>query len=160
ELESGAEPRSKEPALSAPLSFAQQRIWFLHQLEPGSHYNDHFDLRIRGPLVAQVLERAINEIVRRHQTLRSVFREADGKPQLEILPELQLQMPTIDLSHLPERDRLNQATKLAAEDCQKQFDLEPGPLFRVTLARMAADDHLLILTFDHIVVDGWSHGVF
>jgi natural product biosynthesis luciferase-like monooxygenase protein len=163
---------------SLPLSFAQQRIWFLHQLEPGPHYNDHFDLRIRGPLDPAALERAINEIIRRHQTLRSTFKDRDGRPQLVVLSELKIELPFIDLTNKTERTSSNapqspaesdnsdaaaalaEATRLAAEDCQKPFDLENGPLLRTKLVRMAQDDHLLILTFDHIAVDGWSHGVF
>ncbi len=142
------------------LSFAQQRIWFLHQLEPGSHYNDHFDLRLRGPLDVQILERAINEIVRRHDTLRSSFSEAEGEPVHSIASQLTVAIPVIDLNHLPTAEREQEAIRLAVENCQKPFDLERAPLFRASLLRLAAEDHLLILTFDHIIVDGWSHGVF
>jgi natural product biosynthesis luciferase-like monooxygenase protein len=144
----------------APLSFAQQRIWFLHQLEPGSHYNDHFDLRVRGPLNVQVLERAINEIVRRHDTLRSSFFDNDGEPVQTISKEATISLPITDVSDLPASKREQEAVRLAVEDCNRPFDLERAPLFRCSLVRLAPDDHLLILTFDHIIIDGWSHGVF
>lgn len=142
------------------LSFAQQRIWFLHQLEPGSHYNDHFDLRLRGPLDVQILERSINEIVRRHDTLRCSISEDEGAPVQSIAPNLALQLPLKDLSDLPAAEREQEALRLAAENCKQPFDLERAPLFRASLVRLAPEDHLLILTFDHIIVDGWSHGVF
>jgi natural product biosynthesis luciferase-like monooxygenase protein len=149
-----------ERADEMPLSFAQQRIWFLHQLEPGSHYNDHFDLRVRGSLNVQVLERAINEIVRRHDTLRSSFFDGDGEPVQTIAKALAVSLPITDLGHLPPSKREQEAVRLAVEDCNRPFDLERAPLFRASLVRLAPDDHLLILTFDHIIIDGWSHGVF
>ena len=149
-----------ERANETPLSFAQQRIWFLHQLEPGSHYNDHFDLRVRGPLKVEILERAINEIVRRHDTLRSSFSDGDGEPVQTIAKELVVTLPVTDVGHLPASRREQEAVRLAVEDCNRPFDLERAPLFRCSLVRLAPDDHLLILTFDHIIIDGWSHGVF
>jgi natural product biosynthesis luciferase-like monooxygenase protein len=147
-------------ANGAPLSFVQQRIWFLHQLEPGSHYNDHFDLRLRGPLDVPVLERAINEIVRRHDTLRFSISEVDGEPVQSIAAELRVSIPVTDVSRLPTEEREQEAVRLAVEDCKQPFDIERAPLFRASLVRLAPDDHLLILSFDHIIIDGWSHGVF
>ena len=143
-----------------PLSFAQQRIWFLHQLEPGSHYNDHFDLRLTGPVDMGILERAINEIIRRHDALRSTFLEGEVGPVLQILPEVRLSFKLTDLSGLPFETREKEAIKLAVHDCQQPFDLESGPLLRAGLVKLHDTDHLLVLTFDHIVIDGWSHGVF
>ncbi|HVV00094.1 MAG TPA: LLM class flavin-dependent oxidoreductase, partial [Verrucomicrobiae bacterium] len=143
-----------------PLSFAQQRIWFLHQLEPGSHYNDHFDLRLGGPLRIAEIERAINEIIRRHETLRSTFHKGEAGPVLRILPEVRLKLDVIDFSALPAEIREQQAIQAAVSDCQQPFDLETGPLLRASLVKLAGEDHLLVLTFDHIVIDGWSHGVF
>jgi natural product biosynthesis luciferase-like monooxygenase protein len=149
-----------ERANGAPLSFAQQRIWFLHKLEPGSHYNDHFDLRVRGPLNVQILERAISEIVERHDTLRTSFSESDGEPTQTIGSNLAVSLPVIDISHLPLAEREAEAARLAVENCKQPFELDRPPLFRCSLVRLAPEDHLLILTFDHIIVDGWSHGVF
>jgi natural product biosynthesis luciferase-like monooxygenase protein len=143
-----------------PLSFPQERIWFLHQLEPGSHYNDHFDLRITGPLNSGCLARAINEIVRRHHTLRSKFQERDGRPLLRIAPSEKISVPLVDLGGWPAAEQEREAVRVAVADCQKPFDLQVGPLMRATLARLNASDHLLCLTFDHIVMDGWSHSVF
>jgi natural product biosynthesis luciferase-like monooxygenase protein len=145
---------------SLPLSFAQHRIWFLHQLEPGSHYNDHFDLRLTGPVDVAALERAINEIIRRHETLRSTFTKGDSGPVLQILPELTIKLDVTDISSLPVQAQEQQAIHIAVRDCRQPFDLENGPLFRASLVRLAPEDHLLVLTFDHIVIDGWSHGVF
>ncbi|HSU54720.1 MAG TPA: MupA/Atu3671 family FMN-dependent luciferase-like monooxygenase, partial [Candidatus Dormibacteraeota bacterium] len=154
------QPIFSEDSRELPLSFAQERIWFLHQLEPGSHYNDHFDLRLTGPLDVPALERAFNEIVRRHQTLRSAFSKVDGRPVLGIAAELKLTLPLTDLSHVPLAQREDAAIRLAIENCRQEFDLEHGPLLRPRLIRLSEQDHLLALTFDHIIVDGWSHGVF
>ena len=108
----------------------------------------------------EVLERAINEVVRRHDALRSTFLKGDSGGVLNILPSAHIPLPATSLEHLPASERESAAIKLAVEDCQKSFDLETGPLVRASLARLAPEDQLLILTFDHIVIDGWSHGVF
>jgi natural product biosynthesis luciferase-like monooxygenase protein len=142
-----------------PLSFAQQRIWFLHQLEPGSHYNDHFDLRLDGPVDISALERAINAIVQRHETLRASFAKQDGNPVQRIASSLRVPVPLLDLVHL-NGDAERQAEQAAINECNQPFDLEKGPLLRVLLIRLAEQRHILVLTFDHIVIDGWSHGVF
>jgi len=156
----GTEVETAATTHELPLSFAQQRIWFLHQLEPGSHYNDHFDLRLTGPVNPEVLERAINEVVRRHEALRSTFLKGDSGGVLNILPFAHIPLPATSLEHLPASERESAAIKLSVEDCQKSFDLETGPLMRASLVRLAPQDHLLILTFDHIVIDGWSHASF
>jgi natural product biosynthesis luciferase-like monooxygenase protein len=143
-----------------PLSFAQRRMWFLDQLEPGPHYNEHFHLRLSGPLNPLGLQNALNEIVRRHESLRATFSRLEGRPVQRPVPQLTLPLPLTDLSAFPERERQAQAAELAVADTRKLFDLESGPLLRASLLRLGPEEHILALTFHHIIVDGWSRGVF
>ncbi|HVR99644.1 MAG TPA: non-ribosomal peptide synthase/polyketide synthase, partial [Thermoanaerobaculia bacterium] len=143
-----------------PLSFAQQRLWFLDQLEPGSPaYNIPLAVRLTGELSIARLERVFTEVVRRHEALRTTFVSREGSPVQVIAsaaasrPEL----PVVDLSHLPEREE--RALALAREEALRPFDLEHGPLLRLTLVRLSEGDHVLLLTMHHIVSDGWSMGV-
>jgi amino acid adenylation domain-containing protein len=143
-----------------PLSFAQQRIWFFEQLNPGSpFYNTFQPLLITGPLDAPALERAFNEIVRRHEALRTTFVERGGEPFQVIAPELKLKTDLVDLSHLPEGERAERMRELAGIELRRPFDLARGPLWRITLLRLAEDRHALLLSMHHIVSDGWSLGV-
>ena len=143
-----------------PLSFAQQRLWFLEQLEPGSpFYNIPDAVRIRGALRVDVLERAINEIIRRHESLRTRFDSIDGKPVQIILPELQLNVRVVDLSGVPADEREELALALAREDAQRPFSLDKPPLLRVTLLRMDERDHVVLFTTHHIISDNWSSNV-
>ncbi|MGA9994162.1 MAG: amino acid adenylation domain-containing protein [Pyrinomonadaceae bacterium] len=151
-------PISRERVL--PLSFAQQRLWFLDQLEPGSSiYNIPTALRLRGPLDMEALERTLNEIVRRHESLRTVFREEQGEVAQIILPEQTIAMPLLNLEGLKDADRETEAWRLANAEAQKSFDLAQGPLLRATLLRLGTEDHLLLFTMHHIISDGWSMGV-
>ena len=144
-----------------PLSFAQQRLWFLEQLEPETAiYNTPEAIRIRGPLHVEALEQSLNEIVRRHQALRTIFRVIDGQPMQVILPSLILPLPVVDLSDCTENGREDEARRLAREEAERPFDLVRGPLLRATLLRLGHEDHVLLLTMHHIVSDGWSLGVF
>src|SRR5439155_5432359 len=160
-------PRSDLPALhpvprgsSIPLSFAQQRLWFLDQLEPDSSvYNIFSGLRLKGPLDIGALEQGLNEIVRRHEALRTIFYVVEGQPVQIILPSLSLPLPVMDLSHLPEIEREAEVGRLANEEAQRPFDLCLGPLMRATLLRLNDADHVLLLTVHHIASDGWSKGV-
>ncbi|HEY0022719.1 MAG TPA: amino acid adenylation domain-containing protein [Longimicrobium sp.] len=144
-----------------PLSFAQERLWFLDQLEPGSaFYNLPFALRLRGPLDVNALERSLGEIVRRHQALRTVFREQGGTARQVVVPFGGFAVTVQDLSHLPEAAREAQVQReLVAETAERPFDLAAGPLFRVTLLRLGAEEHVLLLSMHHVVSDGWSMGV-
>ncbi|HFE52920.1 MAG TPA: non-ribosomal peptide synthetase, partial [Bacteroidetes bacterium] len=143
-----------------PLSFAQQRLWFLEQLEPGSpFYNIPDAVRIRGALRVDVLERAINEIIQRHESLRTRFDSIDGKPVQIILPELQLNVRVVDLSGVPADEREELALALAREDAQRPFSLDKPPLLRVTLLRMDERDHVVLFTTHHIISDNWSSNV-
>ncbi|HEX2079055.1 MAG TPA: amino acid adenylation domain-containing protein, partial [Longimicrobium sp.] len=148
-----------------PLSFAQQRLWFLDQLEPGgSAYNLGYALRLAGVLDVDALERSLAEIVRRHEVLRTRFPSVDGEAVQVIDPAGPVRIERVDLMHLPEAERLTAerltaARELAAREQARPFDLAAGPLLRCTLVRLADDDHALLITLHHIVSDGWSTGV-
>src|SRR5579872_7090393 len=143
-----------------PLSFAQRRLWFLDQLEPGPHYNDHFHLRLQGQLHVPALQSSLNEIVRRHEALRATFTVWQGEPVQSVCVPFNLDLPLADLSSYSEAERKRHATRLAVEAARAPFDLQRGPLLRAGLVRLSAQDHLLVLTFHHIAIDGWSRGVF
>ncbi len=143
-----------------PLSFAQQRLWFLDQLEPGSTaYNLSGAFRLRGPLIAAALEQSVSEIIRRHESLRTTFSSMDGKPVQVISPSLTAPPLVIDLTSRMESNREGEARRLLAEEARRPFDLARGPLFRAALIRLGQDDHILVLAMHHIVSDGWSMGV-
>ncbi|HEY4562918.1 MAG TPA: condensation domain-containing protein, partial [Thermoanaerobaculia bacterium] len=146
-------PREGDP----PLSFAQQRLWFVDQLEPGSPlYNMPGALRVEGPLDGAVLARCLGEIVRRHEALRTVFAALEGSPVQVILPAVPFPLPVVDLSALPEREAL--ALALLREEARRPFDLAQGPLLRGLLLRLGSQDHAVALTLHHIAGDGWSLG--
>jgi amino acid adenylation domain-containing protein len=149
-----------QEAGKAPLSAGQRRLWFLDRLAPGSTlYNNTVALRLRGNLDVAALSRAMAEIVRRHGALRTVFREEDGIPFQVVLPRLDLDVPLIDLSHLSAGAREAEALRLATAEARRPFDLVEGPLVRFVVIRLAADDHIAVLTVHHIVSDGWSFEV-
>ncbi|MET0397551.1 MAG: amino acid adenylation domain-containing protein, partial [Longimicrobiaceae bacterium] len=140
-----------------PLSFAQERLWFLDRLEPGSaFYNIPAALRLGGALDGPAMERALGEIVRRHEVLRTVFTEAQGSPVQTVAPPGAWVLPVEDLSHLGEAERDAEAARRAAADAARPFDLAAGPLFRAELLRLAEDDHVLLLCMHHAVGDAWS----
>ncbi len=144
-----------------PASAAQQRLWFLNQLEPESPaYNIPAVLRLRGELDVRALEKSLNEIVSRHEALRTTFRTIDGKPAQIVNPPSEQKLPLVDLTVRPEDERHEEAKQLARKAASQPFDLEHGPLVRTLLLRLAADEHELILTIHHIVSDGWSMGIF
>jgi amino acid adenylation domain-containing protein len=150
-----------ERAGAPPLSFAQERLWFLDRLRPGEiSYNLPFALRLRGALDADALERSLGEIVRRHDALRTTFREVDGSPVQVIAPFDGFRLAVMDLAHLPEETREAEVQReLVAEGVTRLFDLSAGPLFRAALLRLGAEEHVLLLSQHHIVSDGWSMGV-
>ncbi len=151
-------PVSREGHL--PLSFAQQRLWFLDQLDAGTAaYNISDAMRLRGPLDIEALRRSFDAIVRRHEALRTTFAAGEGQPAQVIAPELRLTIPLIDLQALPAEAREAQLAVIAQEQARQPFDLRGGPLLRVTIARLHEQDHALFLTMHHIVSDGWSMGV-
>jgi acyl carrier protein/serine acetyltransferase len=143
-----------------PLSFNQQRLWLLNKLQSGIHYNDHFDLRLTGPLDVAVLKRTIEEILHRHEVMRCAFTEVDSMPVQIVTPPGPVVLPSIDLSSIPESHRMAEATRVAIEEARKPFDLAQGSLWRFALIVIADDDYLLLTTAHHIAIDGWSRGVF
>lgn len=146
--------------LDFPLSFAQQRLWFLDQLEPGSiAYNMPVALRLRGRLDAAALERSLNEILRRHDSLRTRFPARDGNPVQLISSTATLDVPEEDLTDLPESERETAALLRIAAEAALPFDLAAGPVVRARRLRMGGDDQILLLTMHHIVSDGWSSRV-
>ncbi|HLM55240.1 MAG TPA: amino acid adenylation domain-containing protein [Pyrinomonadaceae bacterium] len=144
-----------------PLSFAQQRLWFIDQLQPNSAaYNVPAALRLTGPLNVEALERCINEIVRRHEVLRTTFTLGHDRQPLQVVaPELKHALRVEDLSALPEAERESEAVRLTTEEARRPFDLARGPLLRARLLRLGDDEHVLLFTMHHIVSDGWSMGV-
>ncbi|MBD3307338.1 amino acid adenylation domain-containing protein [candidate division KSB3 bacterium] len=144
-----------------PLSFAQERLWFLEQLVPGNpFYNTPTALRLSGRLQIAALQRGLSEIVRRHEPLRTTFTTIAGKPRQMIHAPGVLSVPVIDLQGLPETLREPEVHRLAEEEARLPFDLFSGPLLRATLLQLAPEEHVLLVTMHHIVSDGWSLGVF
>ncbi|MBS1241746.1 MAG: amino acid adenylation domain protein, partial [Gemmatimonadetes bacterium] len=140
-----------------PLSFAQQRLWFLDQLEPGDPaYNMPVALRLSGMLCEEALERSLGEILRRHEALRTTFRTNGGQPVQVVSPAQPLHVPVVDLTRLSGSARLAEALRLASDEAVRPFHLVRGSLFRVTLLKLDAEDHVLLITVHHIVSDGWS----
>ena len=143
--------------LAPPLSFAQHRLWFIDQLEPGSPlYNMPVAIRVSGALRIDVLHRVLDEIVRRHEALRTVFVAVEGEPRQAILPAGAFALPIADLSGLPESPREATTLRLAAEEAGRPFDLAEGPLFRAAALRLGPEEHVVLATMHHIVSDGWS----
>jgi amino acid adenylation domain-containing protein len=152
-------PRSKETQ-TCPLSFAQQRLWFLDRLEPGrAIYNIHTALRLVGPLDATILEQCLVEIVRRHESLRTVFPTLDGQP-VQVVRAPTLILSIVDLAELEETQRTACVQQLATHEARQPFDLSSGPLLRTTLLLLGPEDQVLLLTAHHIVFDAWSSGIF
>jgi amino acid adenylation domain-containing protein len=144
----------------APLSFAQERLWFLERVgQGGATYNIPAALAIAGELDAAALERALGETVRRHPALRTTFREDDGVPVQVVRPFTDLHLPVDDLSTLPPDAREAEVARRAAADAAEPFDLVAGPPFRARLLRLGAREHVLFLCMHHIASDGWSLGV-
>jgi amino acid adenylation domain-containing protein len=140
-----------------PLSFAQQRLWFVDQVMPGNpFFNVPFAVRVEGALDVSVLERGLNEILRRHEALRTTFVSRDGAPRQRIAPSLTLPLAVVDVSGVPEIHRESEARRLAQCEAERPFDLERGPLVRAGAIRLGASDHIVLLTLHHIVSDEWS----
>jgi acyl carrier protein len=143
-----------------PASFAQQRLWFIDQMEPESTaYTIPLGLVLGGPLDARALERALGEIVRRHEVLRTTFVAPAGKPLQRVAPAMRLPLARRDLSRFPEGEREDEVRRAAAKEMARTFDLAEGPLVRAVLLRLGEEEHVLLVTMHHIVTDGWSMGV-
>ncbi len=154
------QPRDRE---SHPLSFAQQRLWFLYNFEPESpEYNIPQAFGIEGELDPEVMQRALREVVRRHEALRTTFRSVEGTPAQVIAQVIDMEVPYVDA-----RQRVpvpgaawGEALRLAAADARAPFDLALGPLMRARLFRTGESQHLLYYNVHHIAYDGWSMGIF
>ncbi|HEY7766598.1 amino acid adenylation domain-containing protein, partial [Longimicrobium sp.] len=152
-------PRAQ--AGDAPLSHAQERLWFIDRMYPGmTAYNLVTALRLPGAFDAAVLERALGEVVRRHDVLRTTFREVNGVPAQVVAPFTGYALPVEDLSALPPAEREAQAQARLAGERARPFDLSDGPVFRASLLRLDAQDHVLLVGMHHIISDAWSLGVF
>jgi amino acid adenylation domain-containing protein len=151
----------REQSGPAVLSFGQQRLWLINELQPGNPvYNEHFTVRLSGVLNPSAVERAIGEIIRRHEVLRTVFDSLDEGPVQVIAPTLSIELPVVDLKSCLGDNRDAEALSLAVEESRRPFDLVRGPLLRATLLRLSDTEHWLMITVHHIVCDGWSFGVF
>jgi amino acid adenylation domain-containing protein len=144
-----------------PLSFAQQRLWFLEQLQPDSAaYHVSVACRLTGTLDVPLLAQSLDEIVRQHEALRTTFASVEGRPFQVIVSHLALPLPVVYLRELPAIARRAEVQRLTIEEAQKPFDLANGPLLRATLLWLAEAEHMLLLTMHHIISDGWSIGLF
>jgi hypothetical protein len=143
-----------------PLSSAQQRLWLLHQMEPdNTAYSVVLATRLRGALNIAALEASLNEVVRRHESLRTTFAVRDGDPAQVITPSLRVPLQVIDLRSLPAAERGNESLRLAAIENQRAWDLTHGPLVQALLYRLEQEELMLFLRLHHIISDGWSIGV-
>ncbi len=150
---------SREQAV--PLSFSQQRLWFLHRIAPESPaYNIAYAAHFYGHLNMPALQQSIDEIVRRHEVLRTTFTQAEDQPLQIVHPEISLCIGHVDMRHLPEQDSHTHAQDLAAQEAQRPFDLQAGPLLRVTVMQQREREYLLLVAMHHIISDGWSLGIF
>ncbi|HEX6290021.1 MAG TPA: amino acid adenylation domain-containing protein [Herpetosiphonaceae bacterium] len=167
-LAPAAEPETIPPAprdQPLPLSFAQQRLWLLHQIDPHDvSYNMPFAVRVSGPLDVAVLARSIQTIVERHETLRTTFvvggPDLEDQPQQQIAPAQAITLIQHDLSGLSATAQQNALQPIIVETARQPFDLRSGPLLRVGLVRLSAEEHVVYLVMHHIISDGWSMGVF
>lgn len=155
---SAIQPRGS--SIDAPLSFAQERFWFLDQLEGGSHYNDHLALRIKGGLDKEALERSLDAMVARHETLRTTFVSVEGNPMQHIEKHRPIELTYFDLTVLTAERRESEALRHAASKLKRPFALDQAPAFRLALWRLAPDDHLFLLCIHQIINDGWSLRIF
>jgi amino acid adenylation domain-containing protein len=165
---SRAEPDLQVPSLrpvprddALPLSYAQQRLWFLEQVGlSGQAYTLLEAMRLSGPLQVATLAQSLREITRRHEILRTTFINVEGQPRQVIRPATPVALPVVELPAGSERAREVQVRTLARAQAKQPFDLAQGPLVRATLVRLEAEEHVLLVTMHHIVSDGWSYGVF
>jgi hypothetical protein len=144
----------------AALSFAQQRLWFLNQLEPDSpFYNVPFGVRLTGYLDISALERSLSEIVRRHEVLRTIFITRDGEPVQIVTPARPLQLPVVDLSGLEESIMAEETNRLSEVVSRQTFDISVGPLLRSVVLKLEEQDHVAFMSMHHLVSDEWSMGI-
>ncbi|HEV2734193.1 MAG TPA: amino acid adenylation domain-containing protein [Longimicrobiaceae bacterium] len=160
-VEDGAPPMLPVPRGGPlPLSFAQERMWFLQRMDPeGVGYVIRTGARLTGPLHLRALERSVAELVRRHESLRTVFAEVDGVPVQEVGPGSAHTLRVVELAHPGPAEREAGLGRHLAEEARRPFDLAAGPPFRALLLRLGEEEHALLLAMHHIVSDGWSMGI-
>jgi len=144
------------------LSFAQQWLWFLDQVDPENpYYNTPIAVRLAGQLNVAALEQSLRELARRHEALRTTFASVEGQPfqVIDLAPSLDWTLPVVDLRELPESERQAEARRLTEAEARRPFDLEHGPIWRARLLRLDPAEHVLLLTIHHVAFDGWSMGV-
>ncbi len=150
----------RPPDEPCPLSFSQQRLWFVDRLEPGSiAYNALSVARFEGALEVEALRAAVDGVVARHEALRTVFAERGGEAEQVVLPALRVPFEVVDLGALGAAEAGEEVGRRARHEARRPFDLAAGPLLRAVLLRVAADRHHLVLTMHHIAADGWSRGI-
>ena len=144
-----------------PMSFAQERLWFLDQLEPGKPmYNIPVAIKLIGSLNVPVLEQSLNELINRHESLRTTFTSEDGQPVQVIASALSMTLPAKDLRNIPKEKQSIEIRNLISKESLHSFDLANGPLLRVTLLYLDEEEYVLLATMHHIITDGWSMGIF
>lgn len=153
-------PRRSHPENPAPLSFAQQRLWLLQQIDRlNSAYNEHGAIQLKGELNITALERSLNAIVQRHESLRTNFKIIEGQPLQIISPYLNIKLPIVNLCELSEAEQKTKIQHLITEQSQSPFDLMQEPLFRWKLLQLGQQNYVLLVTIHHIIYDGWSYGL-
>ena len=151
----------KQSTASKVLSFSQQRLWFLDQLVPGSpFYTESSALRMRTAISVPAFQRALNEVIRRHEVLRTTFPLIGEQPAAIVSPDANVPVHVEDLTTMPDAQRDAEVLRLATDDVRLPFDLERGPLLRVTLVRLGMADWVLLLSMHHIICDAWSSSIF
>ena len=162
-LENFAPHREDEHLLAAggmPMSYGQQRLWFLDQLNPGNPaYNISSAFRLHGDLDVAQLEWSLNEVISRHEILRTHFVFVDGQPQQVVRPTIELTVQMIEVAASSQQEREHAAEQSVNQEVRRSFDLSTGPLFRAMLVRLGREDHVLLITMHHIVSDGWSMSI-
>ena len=153
--------RRRDPSITQPpLSFAQQRLWFMEQLEPGNAaYNIPMGVKWLGPLNLTVFEKSVSEIVSRHETMRTTFANVGGEPVQVISPPAKVSLPVVDLIALPKTEHASEIDRARRTEVQTAFDLAKGPLWRAKLLRFAPEEHIVLFTLHHSISDGWSLNV-
>lgn len=143
-----------------PMSYEQERLWFFHLLAPNSlvHNLNRRNI-LEGPLDVKALQKSFDELVRRHEILRTTLTLGDGRPIQVVAPPRADMLPFIDLSGLPAEERAARAEELAVDQARQPFDLAEGPLIRAALLRLETEKHALLLTLHHVITDWWSFGV-
>lgn len=151
----------RQVSKNIPLSFSQERLWFIDQLYHGSSfYNIPIAFHIEGHLNITALQQSLNEILKRHEVWRTTFKLVNGEPVQEIAPQLTWDLPIINLEYLSGKDWESEVKQLVAEEAKKPFHLAKEPLVRASLLRLSQEEHVLLVTMHHIITDGWSCGVF